>query len=208
MPRAVQADALAKTILSATASLIEDEGVDALTMRAVATRAGYSPTAIYLVYKNKEELLVHTLAYAYESFLMSLLPVDGDEEFPSRLRRINVAFVRWGVTNPNMFRLLNASVRRSVEVPGLGDTALRIWNEGRDLVERELRQGRITSSLDPAMFAQLAWAGLHGIVWLTISDLLFDMRDEGEQTARVERAVALAEAFSSMLLAGTTEPSA
>jgi len=196
---------LAETILRATASLIEAEGVEALTMRAVATRAGYSPTAIYLVYKNKEELLEHTLAYAYESFLKSLLPVDSDEEFTSRLRRINVAFVRWGVTNPNMFRLLNTSVRRSLDVPGLGSTAIRMWNEGRDQIAREMRTGGLATTLDPTTFAQLAWAGLHGIIWLTISDLLFD---EGAGTARVERAIALADVFSSMLLASAAEPSA
>ena len=204
MPNPPEGGLLAESILRAAASLIEDEGVEALTMRAVAARAGYSPTAIYLVFKDKEELLERTIAYAYESFLTSVLPVGGDEDFPSRLRRINADFVRWGVTNPNMFRMLNASVRRSLEVPDLASTMRRVWNEGRDQLEREMREGGIPSGMDPTAFAQLAWSTLHGIVWLTISDLLFDERAEGAEVSSVERAVGLADAFSSMLLTGST----
>ena len=64
--RARQKQLLRQQILDAARALLVREGYDSLSMRRVAERIDYSPTAIYLHFKDKQELvsfanLVHEL---------------------------------------------------------------------------------------------------------------------------------------------------
>ncbi|MBM4255994.1 MAG: helix-turn-helix transcriptional regulator [Deltaproteobacteria bacterium] len=57
MPRPIN-PTLRADILAVALRLIEESGVEALTMRAVASALGYSATAIYQHFDSKEELLL------------------------------------------------------------------------------------------------------------------------------------------------------
>jgi len=72
LPDAEHDGALAEAILKATAALIEDQGIDAVTMRAVAARVGYSATTIYLHFQDKDELVERSLVHAHDELLIRL----------------------------------------------------------------------------------------------------------------------------------------
>jgi AcrR family transcriptional regulator len=55
--RARQKQLLRQQILDAARELLVEEGYDQLSMRKVAERIDYSPTAIYLHFKDKQELV-------------------------------------------------------------------------------------------------------------------------------------------------------
>ncbi|PYQ72070.1 MAG: TetR family transcriptional regulator, partial [Acidobacteria bacterium] len=55
--RARQKQLLRQQILDAARALLVREGYDSLSMRRVAERIDYSPTAIYLHFKDKQELV-------------------------------------------------------------------------------------------------------------------------------------------------------
>ena len=200
MPRAVQADALAKTILSATASLIEDEGVDALTMRAVATRASYSPTAIYLVFKNKKELLEATVVRMRALLIEELMREEISDDLAVYLNRVGVRFVRWGVQNPNGYRLLFEQRDGQPAFTTVAALQSDVWSGDRDVTERVFAN-ELSRYPDPAGIVDLAWATLHGIVWLAITGQL------GPVGANVtERAARLAATFASLALGASESP--
>ena len=50
-------EALRQKILAAARELFVDEGYENVSMRKVARKIEYSPTTIYLYFKNKAELL-------------------------------------------------------------------------------------------------------------------------------------------------------
>ncbi len=51
-----------ETLLDAAARLIASQGPRALTLRAVAAEAGYSPAAVYAYFKGKDDLALAVLA--------------------------------------------------------------------------------------------------------------------------------------------------
>ena len=80
--------ALAFDILRVTADLIEEKGHDALTMREVAERLGYSATTIYLYFKDKEELIGTTCEETFLGLLRALQAVEQHHKDP--LQRLRV----------------------------------------------------------------------------------------------------------------------
>ncbi len=56
--RAREKENLRRAILDAARELFVAEGYDAVTMRKIADRIEYSPTTIYLHFKDKDEILL------------------------------------------------------------------------------------------------------------------------------------------------------
>ncbi len=67
----------ASGILDAALDLIEREGLDALTMRALADRLDVTATALYYHYAGRDELLAAVVQRTTES-LVANAPTDGD----------------------------------------------------------------------------------------------------------------------------------
>lgn len=96
---------LRRLILDTTLELVTCEDDDKVSMRRIAEKINYSPTAIYLHFKDKGELMD---ALATEGFAMladSLDAVHADEP-AERLRRIGDAYVAFALANPAICRLM------------------------------------------------------------------------------------------------------
>ena len=199
---------LAEAILHATASLIEDHGVEAVTMRAVAARAGYSPTAIYLCFKNKEDLLEQTLIHAHSALVLALFPQDPPDDVALRLRSVAVTLVRWGTANPNLYRLLFEHGDSSLGSDDIADAMQEVWVRKRDLLAQAIDRGLITRCTDPDAVGQIAWAALHGIVWLAASERLIPPEHRRSERDVEERAAMLADTFVSLVLDAPGAPPA
>ena len=79
-------------ILDAARELFASEGVESVTMRRIADRIEYSPTAIYFHFRDKEALLAELCdcdfrAFAQEFFVIARL-ADPVERLRSTLREI------------------------------------------------------------------------------------------------------------------------
>jgi AcrR family transcriptional regulator len=55
--REAQREDLRERIVEAARDIVSEEGLDALSMRALGVRIGYSPATIYLHFRDKDELL-------------------------------------------------------------------------------------------------------------------------------------------------------
>src|SRR5215813_14075270 len=93
-------------ILEAARELFVSEGYEAVTMRKIAERIEYSPTAIYLHFKDKEALLeelcgndFRTLAHRFVDFAQIRDPIE-------RLRRSGAAYVDFALSHPQHYRLM------------------------------------------------------------------------------------------------------
>jgi len=93
-------------ILDAARELFAAEGYEGVSMRKVAERIEYSPTAIYVHFADKEELfreLCHQdyarLAEVFQSSVMSTDPIE-------RLRQIGAIYMEFGIRNPNHYKFM------------------------------------------------------------------------------------------------------
>jgi AcrR family transcriptional regulator len=101
-------EAIRQEILAASRLIITREGFGALTMRKLAQHVGYSPAAIYLHFRNRDEIAQDVSRSGYAELLAALSSaVDASPgDAVSRLRALCVAYVRFGLENPQTYSLI------------------------------------------------------------------------------------------------------
>lgn len=161
-------------ILEAARELFASEGYEAVTMRKIADRIEYSPTAIYLHFKDKEAVLRElcevdflTLAQEFGAIAEIADPVE-------RLRASGLAYSAFGVSHPNHYRLMFMTPH-----PHAADDELCIEKGNPDedayafllgTIAEALAAGRFRAEItDPELVAQTMWAAIHGVVSLQIT---------------------------------------
>ena len=96
---------LRHTILEATQELLATEGYEKLSLRRIAEKIDYSPTAIYLHFKSKGELIdvVAGEGFARMATEVGAIPADDPAK---RLRLMGHAYVAFALTNSPIYRLM------------------------------------------------------------------------------------------------------
>ncbi|MER5443749.1 TetR/AcrR family transcriptional regulator [Streptomyces sp. NPDC002790] len=128
-------------VLQAVVELVAEEGMGALTMDAVATRAGVSKPAMYRRWPTKQDLIIA----AAESRVGTLtVPDMGD--FTAELRAVLMERVR-AYRQPGVGRLLAGVIGAAAEA-GAGREAFRAYvtrvtSETRHLLERGIARGDV-----------------------------------------------------------------
>jgi AcrR family transcriptional regulator len=59
-------EALRTLIIEAARDILSEQGLDALSMRAIAERIEYSPATIYLYFRDKDELIREVVCAGFE----------------------------------------------------------------------------------------------------------------------------------------------
>ncbi|WP_369224486.1 TetR/AcrR family transcriptional regulator [Streptomyces sp. R39] len=100
-------------VIDAAIGLLEREGRDAVTTRAVAVAAGLQPPAIYRLFGDKEGLLEAVAEYGFATFLASKRVVPDPEDPIQDLRDSWDLAVRFGLENPALYALMYGDTSRS-----------------------------------------------------------------------------------------------
>ncbi|GAB2579998.1 TetR/AcrR family transcriptional regulator [Streptomyces capparidis] len=158
-----QGGLLREQLLNIADQLLEEGGADALTIRAVATRAGVTPPAVYLHFASKRELVHATCLRVWSSLFIELEEVSRGVPDPvTALYETCVAYIAFGLRHPSQYRLVmdgeatEASRRNE-------DACFRYF---RDKVAACLHSGVPVDSTTET--ARLLCAGVHGAVCLLI----------------------------------------
>lgn len=161
-------------IIDAARELFVARGVDAVTMREIAKRIGYSATSIYLHFADKEALLrtiLDTDMLALATSLKAILQIPDPVERMSALGRGYAAFA---LTRPNHYRLMFMAERVPCDPE---KSSLQQNNAEQDayfllktVVNDVYVAGHFREDLqDVDLIAQTIWAGMHGVCSLQIS---------------------------------------
>lgn len=161
-------------ILDAARELFAQYGYDEVTMRKVAEKIQYSPTTIYLYFKDKETLIRELCAHDFLELARKFQRIARVRDPIERLRKIGQAYLHFGLDHPNHYRLMFMTSNP------YGDPAkidLEQGNPGEDAyaflkvsVQDALRAGCFRAELkDADLLAQTLWAGMHGVVSLHIA---------------------------------------
>jgi AcrR family transcriptional regulator len=95
-------------ILRAAAVLLEREGRDAVSTRAVGTAAGVQAPTLYRLFGDKAGLLQAVAAYGFESYLAQKHGLDESDDPVADLRRGWDMHVQFGLTRPAFYMLMYA----------------------------------------------------------------------------------------------------
>jgi len=178
-------------ILEAARELFVSEGYEAVSMRKIADKIEYSPTAIYLHFKDKEAVLrelcesdFYTLAQEFQEIARIADPVE-------RLAATGVAYARFALTHPNHYRLMFMTPHPPP--PDDEEPLIEKGNPEEDAyaflkwtVGEVLAAGRIRPGFeDVDSLAQTFWAGMHGVVSLQIAKCNDDWVDWRPEEDRI-----------------------
>ena len=98
-------------LFAAALDLLAEEGADALSLREVARRAGVSAMAPYRHYADKEALLAALAAHGFRGLHDALHRADLEAASGQALVDQAVAYVRFALANPALFRLISGPKR-------------------------------------------------------------------------------------------------
>ena len=178
-------------ILDAARELFVSEGYEAVSMRKIADRIEYSPTAIYLHFKDKEAVLRELCDTDFGALAHRFAAIARIADPRDRLVATGKAYAEFGLTHPNHYRLMFMTPH-----PPLGhqESAIERGNPEQDayaflrgMIAEAQAAGRLRSGLDDLdLLTQVVWAGIHGIVSLEIAKCNDDWVDWRPAAERVE----------------------
>ena len=162
-------------ILDAARELFISEGYEGVSMRQVAEKIEYSPTAIYLHFDDKEDLfheLCHEdfarLATVFQSAAMPANPVD-------RIREIGRTYVEFGTHYPNHYKLMFMTPHPPAELDDRdheikGNPESDAYAFLKLSVQQAIEAGDFRDDLgDADLISQTLWAAVHGVISLQIA---------------------------------------
>jgi len=161
-------------ILDAARELFANEGYEGVSMRRVAEKIEYSPTAIYVHFADKNELfreLCHQdyarLAEIFQSSVMSSDPIE-------RLRQIGAIYIDFGIRYPNHYKFMFMTPHPGHEL----DDQDREMHGNPEKDAYAFLKWAVQQAIDAGCFrqefcdadavSQTLWAAVHGVISLQI----------------------------------------
>ena len=171
---------LRTALVGSALELLAEAGADALSLRAVARRAGVSAMAPYRHYADKEALLAAVAAHGFAGLREVLAAAD--RETPALVAQA-VAYVRYALEHPALFRLMfGARLDVSSELTVARDAAYAV------LADRVAAETPADTDREARVLG--CWSLVHGLALLFLDGRIGDK--VATQSNEVARRVAKA----------------
>jgi AcrR family transcriptional regulator len=156
---------LRAALVRAALELLEESGEGALSLRAVARRAGVSPAAPYRHYADREALVSAVAAVGYRELAGRLAAAHPAPSTPDQLATVAVAYVQFALERPALFRIMFGEPCHRDDDERVAATAA-VSHYVRAIVERAFPDA------DADAFATAIWALVHGLAVLHLDGKL------------------------------------
>ena len=152
---------LRNSLREAARAILEEEGLAALSLRAVAHRAGVSHAAPYRHYSNHESLLVELAIEGFDELRAEIAAAaSGPELEDERISEIGAAYMRFVARRPALARLMfGPQLPNRDSFPSLGVAADSVGTE-------------IGTALNDTALGLAVWAAVHGLAMLILENVI------------------------------------
>lgn len=156
-------EVLTEMALEAARGIVEEQGLEQLTARAIARRIGYSPGSLYNLFENLDHLVAALNTRTLEALAEALRDaLSGVEEPDVRVRRLCAAYIGFCSRHRGLWR---AVIERRAAGSAGGEGAFTVVSETLfAAAERELAP--FVGGDDPQRLgktARMLWAAIDGI---------------------------------------------
>jgi AcrR family transcriptional regulator len=160
---------LEPALVAAARAILEKDGIEALSLRAVARAVGVSPAAPYHHFADKDALLAAVAAQGFRELTAAMekrmtLQVEPTKRFLGT----GAGYVAFAVANPALFRLMfGGSGHRFSTHAGLATAGMASYEVlSKAAGEAVLAVGRDPATVPLTMLT--AWSLVHGIAMLVL----------------------------------------
>lgn len=152
-------------ILEAARELFTVEGYAQTSMRRIADQIGYTATAIYHHFQDKDSLLNELCAVDFRALGEALRTMEQIPDPVTRLRLMGQSYVRFALNHPQQFRFMFLVER---PIPGPECVTIDPAEDGYHALIANVREAlaaeRFRAELtDAELVAQILWSGVHGL---------------------------------------------
>lgn len=169
-----------KMILDASMKLFVEEGFENVTIRKIADIIEYSPTTIYLYFKDKNEIFYSLHEMGFQKMTEANANLQQIKNPLTRLYKMGENYIEFGLANPEFYDIMFIQRAPMKVLEGmencdwkLGESALHALMA---TVEECIEKNFIAKG-DVKAVSMAIWGMVHGLVTLQIRDR-FDKLDE------------------------------
>ena len=139
-----------KKILQAAKELIQENGFNRLSLRAVASRSGFSPASLYEYFNGKDDIIDTLCEQIDAAWTMRLSTAES-------LQALTKGYIQFGLTEPDDFQLLYQRAMLPTQEEGIPQLFLSRAESIRSML-----------SVEPNVVAEAMWSLGHGLVLLSL----------------------------------------
>lgn len=177
-----QKEELRQEILDAARDLFVSEGYGAVSMRKIAEKIEYSPTTIYLYFKDKSDILFSLCEETFSKLTRKLESIDKQKLDPlTALTKGLRAYVDFGLKHPDHYKICFMTqhppeedperIARNMEI-GMAAFSCLLSSVSACVEKNLFRETNVE------LISQGLWAGIHGITSLLIIECDFPWLDK------------------------------
>lgn len=161
---------LKNALIQAGVEILSKEGMEGLSLRKVAQRAGVSHSAPYSHFPDKQSLIA---AISTEGFNQLYAELDAailayPKNPKKQLQQGIQAYVQFALNNTDTFKIMFSGVlEKEKEYPAFVEISSKTFRRVVDVV-RACQEAGILSSTPSEMMAVAVWGQVHGIVSLAL----------------------------------------
>jgi len=175
---------LHSSLITAATIMINESGVEHLSLRKLAERVGVSRTAAYHHFKDKNDLLSAIAAQGFKAWQQRSEHIFNDLKTGSheKYRRFVHAYVNFATENPSLYELMFGSTLWKTDSCSqtLKDIAYPSFQYQLEMTKLWQQQGLLNAQENTLRVAQVTWATLHGIARLLIDGIYADANNIDE----------------------------
>lgn len=165
---------LKKKILEAARELFLKDGYEATSMRKIASVVGISPTAIYLYYKDKSDVMHALHSEGFQVLNQRFAVLAQVENAFERLKAMGRIYMHFAIENADYYKLMFI-MKEPIDYLDNHCTDEEEWAEGSQsfnalchTIEGCMQEGYFKGQ-DSKQAALLVWSSLHGLCALKLT---------------------------------------
>lgn len=163
-------------ILEAARKLFLEQGFQATSVRKIAAEIGYSPTTIYLYYKDKNDIIYALHQEGFSLLRMKLTALAHVENPFERLKALGYSYLMFAKDYPDYYELM-FMLKEPMQYLD-NESEKEIWEGGRQVYAfivstiEECQEEGYFYSINPNEVALQAWSVVHGLCSLFLTTRL------------------------------------
>jgi AcrR family transcriptional regulator len=174
------ADDLKASIVDVATTILIDDGIEAVTMRSIASKLAVSRGAPYRHFEGKHDLLCSVAQNSFEMLNTSMLNLNPTGGGPKgELFQLTYTYIDFCLSFPALYHLIfnNADLSNN-QTKELSNAAYKLFHQLESLLTK-FQQEYIIKKEDINLQANFVWSSLHGYCCLLLT----------QETGKVEKLV-------------------
>ena len=158
---------LRQTLIEAALELLEEKGIDALSLRSIAKKTDVTQAAPYSHFRDKNDLLAAVAEIGFQKLAIQMAEAaTGIKETQSQIEKLVASYINFASTNKSLFQLMfSRELSNMKEYPTLAMTAGKSYS----LISTALSK-RSNNKEDTRFLTIAIWSLCHGLTSLIIDE--------------------------------------